>query len=111
MWVYNILMLEHLAATADPPRRVQLKELVPRWQEALPKWRSWLCTQTRQTYQQVAEGIGRPRAVRAVANACAANRLALVIPCHRVIRGDGGLGGYRWGVERKQALLAREQLR
>ena len=64
-----------------------------------------------QSYQQVAEGIGRPQAVRAVANACAANRLALVIPCHRVIRGDGGLGGYRWGVERKQALLAREQLR
>lgn len=53
---YNILMLEHLAATADPPHRVDLKELVPRWMEALPSWRSWLCTQTKQTYQQVSQG-------------------------------------------------------
>eukprot|EP00930_Biecheleria_cincta_P018329 TRINITY_DN14317_c0_g1_i1.p1 TRINITY_DN14317_c0_g1~~TRINITY_DN14317_c0_g1_i1.p1 ORF type:complete len:548 (+),score=92.15 TRINITY_DN14317_c0_g1_i1:32-1675(+) len=53
---YNILMLEHLAATAQPPRRIRLDELVPRWLEALPKWRSWLCTQTRQTYQQVVGG-------------------------------------------------------
>lgn len=60
------------------------------------------------TYQGVANAIGRPGATRAVANACAANRVALVIPCHRVIRGDGGLGGYRWGVERKRALIARE---
>lgn len=49
-------MLEHLAATTQPPRRVSLDELVPRWLEALPKWRSWLCTQTRQTYQQVVGG-------------------------------------------------------
>lgn len=63
--------------------------------------------QTR-SYAAVAAGIGRPDAVRAVAGACAANRLALAIPCHRVIRGDGGLGGYRWGVERKRALLERE---
>lgn len=60
------------------------------------------------SYSAVAAGIGRPAAVRAVAGSCAANRLALVIPCHRVIRGDGGLGGYRWGVERKRALLQRE---
>ncbi len=60
------------------------------------------------SYSAVAAGIGRPEAVRAVAGACAANRLALAIPCHRVIRGDGGLGGYRWGVERKRALLERE---
>merc|ERR1719329_736843 len=53
---YNILMLEHLVGTADPPRHVTLDELVPRWMEALPKWRSWLCTQTRQTYQQVSGG-------------------------------------------------------
>lgn len=62
------------------------------------------------SYSEVAAGIGRPSAVRAAAGACAANRLALVIPCHRVIRGDGGLGGYRWGVERKRALLRREAL-
>ena len=60
------------------------------------------------TYRQVAESIGSPRAVRAVASACAANPVALVIPCHRVIRGDGSLAGYRWGVERKELLLARE---
>ncbi|MDN5871237.1 MAG: methylated-DNA--[protein]-cysteine S-methyltransferase [Nitrococcus sp.] len=62
------------------------------------------------TYKQVAESVGRPRATRAVANACAANRLALTVPCHRVIRGDGGLGGYRWGLERKRALLERERV-
>jgi AraC family transcriptional regulator of adaptative response/methylated-DNA-[protein]-cysteine methyltransferase len=57
------------------------------------------------TYGQVAAAIGQPTAVRAVARACAANEIAVAIPCHRVKRSDGGLGGYRWGVERKQALL------
>ena len=61
------------------------------------------------TYTQVAESIGRPSAVRAVANACAANPAAVVTPCHRVVRTDGGLGGYRWGIERKKALLKTEQ--
>jgi AraC family transcriptional regulator of adaptative response/methylated-DNA-[protein]-cysteine methyltransferase len=60
------------------------------------------------TYAEIAAAIGAPKAVRAVAQACAANRLALIVPCHRVIRSDGGLGGYRWGIERKRALLARE---
>jgi AraC family transcriptional regulator of adaptative response/methylated-DNA-[protein]-cysteine methyltransferase len=60
------------------------------------------------TYKQLAERIGSPRAVRAVAGACAANPIAVLIPCHRVLRSDGGLSGYRWGVERKRALLARE---
>jgi len=63
------------------------------------------------SYAEVAEGIGRPGAARAVARACASNRVALVIPCHRVIRGDGGLGGYRWGLERKRALLESEKNR
>jgi AraC family transcriptional regulator, regulatory protein of adaptative response / methylated-DNA-[protein]-cysteine methyltransferase len=62
-----------------------------------------------QTYSEIAKGIGQPTATRAVANACANNRVALVIPCHRVIRGDGNLAGYRWGVERKRALLDRER--
>lgn len=62
-----------------------------------------------QSYGEVAAGIGQPSAVRAVARACASNRVALVIPCHRVIRGTGEPGGYRWGLERKQALLDRER--
>jgi AraC family transcriptional regulator of adaptative response/methylated-DNA-[protein]-cysteine methyltransferase len=60
------------------------------------------------SYKQVAEAVGKPRAARAVANACARNRVALVIPCHRVIRGSGELGGYRWGLDRKKALLEAE---
>ncbi|MEE8420958.1 MAG: methylated-DNA--[protein]-cysteine S-methyltransferase, partial [Dehalococcoidales bacterium] len=61
------------------------------------------------TYREVACLVGKPSAPRAVARACAANPVAMVVPCHRVIRKDGGLGGYRWGIERKEALLAREQ--
>lgn len=60
------------------------------------------------SYRQVAESIGQPRAVRAVARACAANRLAIVIPCHRVVREGGALSGFRWGTARKAQLLARE---
>jgi AraC family transcriptional regulator, regulatory protein of adaptative response / methylated-DNA-[protein]-cysteine methyltransferase len=61
------------------------------------------------TYSEVAAGIGRPGAARAVARACASNPVALAVPCHRVLRGDGDLAGYRWGVERKHRLLARER--
>ena len=60
------------------------------------------------TYTEIAAQIGKPAAVRAVAGACAANTLAVAIPCHRVVRQDGSLSGYRWGVARKQALLDRE---
>lgn len=60
------------------------------------------------TYQQIANAIGMPKSVRAVAQACAANSLAVAIPCHRVIRSDGSLSGYRWGIERKKLLLRTE---
>jgi len=61
------------------------------------------------SYGQVAKAIGQPTATRAVARACATNRIAVAIPCHRVVREDGDLAGYRWGVERKKALLDMEQ--
>ncbi len=61
------------------------------------------------SYSEIASAIGQPAAVRAVANACARNPAALVIPCHRIIRKDRSLGGYRWGIERKRALLERER--
>ena len=61
------------------------------------------------SYAQIAARIGSPKSVRAVAQACAANTLAVAIPCHRVVRSDGGLSGYRWGIARKQQLLARER--
>ncbi|MDR0184118.1 methylated-DNA--[protein]-cysteine S-methyltransferase [Lysobacter arvi] len=64
--------------------------------------------QTR-SYAQIAEAIGHPRATRAVANACANNHVAIVVPCHRVVRGDGSLGGYRWGLPMKQRVLERER--
>jgi AraC family transcriptional regulator, regulatory protein of adaptative response / methylated-DNA-[protein]-cysteine methyltransferase len=62
-----------------------------------------------QSYQQVAKAIGQPTAARAVARACATNPVAVAIPCHRVVRGDGTMGGYRWGIERKKALLEMEK--
>ena len=63
---------------------------------------------TTQTYGEVARRLGAPRAAKEVGEACAANPLAVAIPCHRVVRKDGTLAGYRWGVARKRALLARE---
>ncbi|GKS86914.1 bifunctional DNA-binding transcriptional regulator/O6-methylguanine-DNA methyltransferase Ada [Acidovorax sp. SUPP1855] len=94
---------------------------VPRRGLALPldvqgtvfQQRVWTALQTiapgeTASYAQIAERIGAPRAVRAVAQACGANALAVAIPCHRVVRTDGALSGYRWGVERKRALLDKE---
>jgi AraC family transcriptional regulator of adaptative response/methylated-DNA-[protein]-cysteine methyltransferase len=66
---------------------------------------------TSRSYREVARAIGKPTAARAVARACATNPVAVVIPCHRVVREDGGLGGYRWGIDRKLELLNREAKR
>lgn len=63
------------------------------------------------SYTEIAQRIGTPKAVRAVAGACGANKIAVLIPCHRVVRHDGDLSGYRWGVKRKRSLLRREQAR
>jgi AraC family transcriptional regulator of adaptative response/methylated-DNA-[protein]-cysteine methyltransferase len=77
------------------------------------QWRVWRALQEipygeTRSYGEIAAALGRPKAVRAVAQACAGNRVALVVPCHRVIRGDGTPGGYRWGAERKQRILGHE---
>ncbi len=77
------------------------------------QWRVWQALtripagETR-SYSEVAAALGTPKAARAIGNACGNNRLALIVPCHRVVREDGSLGGWRWGVERKRELLARE---
>lgn len=77
------------------------------------QWKVWRYLQSipygsTRSYSDVARAIGAPSAVRAVARACASNHVCLVVPCHRVVQKDGGLGGYRWGVQRKKALLERE---
>ena len=77
------------------------------------QWKVWRYLQSipygeTRAYSQVARDIGKPAAVRAVARACATNPVCLVVPCHRVVQKDGGLGGYRWGVDRKRRLLKRE---
>lgn len=79
------------------------------------QWRVWQALRaipygTTRSYSEVARSIGNPKATRAVARACATNPVAIVIPCHRVIREDGSLGGYGWGLERKKKLLAQERL-
>ncbi|MFN8061268.1 MAG: bifunctional DNA-binding transcriptional regulator/O6-methylguanine-DNA methyltransferase Ada [Vicinamibacterales bacterium] len=78
------------------------------------QWKVWRALQAipageTRSYGEVARSIGRPTASRAVARACASNRLALLVPCHRAVRADGGIGGYRWGVTRKRRILARER--
>src|SRR4029079_10117034 len=77
------------------------------------QWKGWRELQKRRVVDtracaEIADAIGSPRAVRAVASAIANNRVAVIIPCQRVIRQSGELGGYRWGIERKQQLIARE---
>jgi AraC family transcriptional regulator of adaptative response/methylated-DNA-[protein]-cysteine methyltransferase len=103
-WVEAVIGAVEMTSSVDIPldiRGTAFQERV--WQElrAIP------AGETR-TYSEIASVLGQPSAVRAVARACATNSLAVLVPCHRVIRKDGSLAGYRWGVERKRELLRRE---
>ncbi len=104
-WVAEILpRLEGPAAARELPLDLQATSF---------QWRVWRALQEipygeTRSYGEIAAALGQPRAVRAVARACAGNRVALVVPCHRVVRGDGETGGYRWGTGRKQRILDRE---
>jgi AraC family transcriptional regulator, regulatory protein of adaptative response / methylated-DNA-[protein]-cysteine methyltransferase len=106
VWVKNIVdAIDGGSTRPDVPIDVQASAF---------QWKVWRELQKipfgeTRSYTDIAGAIGSPKAVRAVANACASNRVAVVIPCHRVVRQTGSLGGYRWGVERKQQLLAKER--
>ena len=104
-WVGEVL--EHLRGhkpNLDMPTDVQATAFQRRVWEELRR----IPYGATRTYTQVARAIGKPRAIRAVARACATNPVSVVVPCHRVVRGDGNLAGYRWGISRKQALLENE---
>jgi AraC family transcriptional regulator of adaptative response/methylated-DNA-[protein]-cysteine methyltransferase len=124
------LRKEYPAATVsrdDHTLRAWLEELLEHLRGQLPhlalpldvqatafQWRVWQELQaipagSTRTYGEIAAALGQPTAARAVARACATNPVSVIIPCHRVIREDGGLGGYRWGLHRKRALLEREE--
>jgi len=104
-WLQEIVRrVEGAPPSLDLPLDVQATVFQRRvWQELqkIPRGAT-------RTYTQVARALGKPRSVRAVARACATNPVSIVVPCHRVIRTDGALAGYRWGLERKEKLLERE---
>jgi AraC family transcriptional regulator of adaptative response/methylated-DNA-[protein]-cysteine methyltransferase len=98
-------MVEAPGKTADLPLDIRGTAFQQRVWQALRE----IPAGTTASYSEIAARLGRPRAVRAVAAACASNTIAVAIPCHRVVRSDGALAGYRWGVERKRALIGRER--
>jgi len=106
-WVEEIVAtMDGARARSDIPIDVQASAF---------QWKVWRELQKiplgeTRSYSEIASAIGSPKAVRAVASACASNRVAVVVPCHRAVRLDGGLGGYRWGVERKKRLLEKERV-
>ncbi len=104
-WLKEIVRrVEGNAPSVELPLDVQATAFQRRvWQELQKIPRG-----TTRTYTQVAKSMGKPRSVRAVARACATNPVSIVVPCHRVIRSDGALAGYRWGLSRKEKLLERE---
>ena len=107
-WLKEILLrVEGSAPSMDLPLDVQATAFQRRVWNELQK----IPRGTTRTYTQVARSLGKPRSVRAVARACATNPVSIVVPCHRVIRTDGTLAGYRWGLQRKQKLLEREAQR
>ena len=105
-WVSEIVQrIEGKPAQMDLPLDLQATAFQRRvWQELqrIPRG-------TTRTYSQVAHALGNPKAVRAVARACATNPVSIVVPCHRVVRQDGNLAGYRWGLSRKEQLIASER--
>lgn len=101
-------LVEYLAGKAAPPT-LPLDVRATAFQRRVWQALQLIPLGTTVTYAEIAESIGSPRAIRAVARACATNPVSLVVPCHRVVRKDGQTGGYRWGVERKQALLRLEE--
>src|ERR1041385_4815973 len=105
LWLEQVLSsLNGTSRTIDLPMDLQATTFQVRVWEELRR----IPYGSTRSYQEIAKAIGKPNAVRAVANACAGNHLALVIPCHRGIREDRSLGGYRWGLERKRNLLKLE---
>jgi AraC family transcriptional regulator, regulatory protein of adaptative response / methylated-DNA-[protein]-cysteine methyltransferase len=104
-WLHEITSrVEGAAPSVDLPLDIQATAFQRRvWQELqrIPRGST-------RTYTQVARALGKPKSVRAVARACATNPVSIVVPCHRVIRSDGQLAGYRWGLQRKEKLLERE---
>lgn len=105
-WAAEIL---RLLAGAAPTMKLPLDPLGTSFQRLVWEELRRIPRGATRSYREIAERIGRPTAARAVAQACARNPIAVVVPCHRVVRDSGELGGYRWGVERKQALLNAER--
>lgn len=106
-------LIEQVASFIEAPRAgldVPLDVRGTAFQESVWKALLEIPPGTTASYTDIAERIGAPRSVRAVAQACGANLIAVAIPCHRVVRRDGGISGYRWGVERKRDLLLRENV-
>ncbi len=107
-WVTGVVaQIEQPSRTFDPPLDIRGTAFQQRVWQALRE----IPLGKTASYTEVAARIGRPAAVRAVAGACAANPVAVIVPCHRVVRSDGGLSGYFWGVDRKRKLLEREGAR